>query len=139
MKPDDKKPDPHAFVAVRAEDPDDDAWVEVVGSDQQAYWYRFSGGADGNGNLVVGTRHGKTEFTVTLQNKDEEGFDIGGVSFRDSKGQLSLDMAKTTKKKAFIRDANSAAMNGYYAVLVTREDGRVSISCDPMIKNDPRA
>lgn len=107
-------------------------WTPTVGSDKREYWYSFEGG-EGKGVFHGKKNEGAVEFTVKLD--ADRDYAMHEVKFENSGDQLAY--AKSNDKRVVIFDANTQAMDGYYSVIVARQDG-VQIPCDPMIKNDPR-
>lgn len=109
-------------------------WVPTIGTDEREYWYLFEGG-EGKGVFRGKRDEGAVEFTVKLDaGKD---YAMHDVTFERSGDQLAYDQKKSNAKRVVIFDANTQAMDGYYSVIVARQDG-VQIPCDPMIKNEPR-
>lgn len=114
-------------------------WINVKGSDNHDFWYKYSGGnhTEKNGHVTHTIGHGDATVTVNLYT---DYYEIDEVYFTgDSHGQLSANGAG--KYTRTITNTCTAAMEVSYKVRVrgsgTTIRKEVLIVCDPMIRNVP--
>ncbi len=111
-----------------------DGYTDSVASNNAMYSYRFYGGTDGNGGVVVETGTGTLTVTVTIS--ADPRYVVNNVLLTGNVGDLSWARG-ATNYIAIITDTDTDNENGYYSVLVSDATAGCTIPCDPPIKNIP--
>jgi hypothetical protein len=108
-------------------------WTNVVASNGSTYGYRYTGGADGAGNVVEQGR-GNATITVNLI-ADSNYYEMHDVGFADDpQGQLSKKSLDTLKVE--IKDKNDKVeTNAYYSITVKDKVANCTLLCDPRVSN----
>lgn len=105
-------------------------------------YYKFTGGTDGNGNVVVTSPNQKTNIIIKLSKNDYPGngtagqFDIvTGFWKNDPKADMSFEIKGRNRLK--IIDKADDIDDQFYSVVVTPQKGpKRLIVCDPRVVND---
>ena len=108
-------------------------WANTVASNGSTYGYRYTGGADGAGNVVEQGR-GNATITVNLI-ADSNYYEMHDVGFADDpEGQLSKKSLDTLKVE--IKDKNDKVeTNAYYSITVKDKVANCTLVCDPRVSN----
>ena len=104
----------------------------TTGSDNNTYYYKYTGGTDGSGNITE-TVGSPQDIQVSL---GTPGYKIMGVSFSDDP-QEQLSYSNLSDSQVTINDADTIAeANAYYSITVGNSAGTVSFPCDPRVSNE---
>ncbi len=95
------------------------------------YYYKYSGGTDGNGNVVESGR-GAVDIFLTLSSDPRYVIDYGGFGA----GNTQLSFTRTDNTHATIHDVNTADESDYFNVRITDTgNGNCQFWCDPRVTN----
>ncbi len=114
-----------------------DGYTDTTASNSAVYSYKYSGGSDGNGNMVE-TADGVTG-TITITLHSDPRYQATGVLISgDIEDQLSWAMAPNSTTSVIITDKDTACGSGYYSVVVSDTSAKCTFGCDPAITNVPK-
>jgi hypothetical protein len=113
-------------------------YTTVTAANGQSYYYKYSGGDDGNGNADngnVSVKQGKkTEVTVTVGSDPR--YKVGGVFVNnDPDNDITVEFNGT--QVTLTDSATDLEDNIYYRVTVCDTTANTFFDCDPTIKNVP--
>jgi hypothetical protein len=109
-------------------------WTNVSAANGQPYAFKYTGGENNNGGLKTKVGDGTATLNVNLSTDNR--YSINDITFTgDTGNQLTRTLGTPTST---ITDQNTVAETADYCVVVTDSIGNTTISCDPMIKNDPK-
>lgn len=95
------------------------------------YYYKYSGGTDGNGNV---TEHGRGAADIFLTLSSDPRFQISTIGDGGTNTQLQYTVTDTTH--ATIHDLNTKKEDDYYNVLIKdTQNGNAEFWCDPRVTN----
>lgn len=96
------------------------------------YYYKYSGGTDGNGNVV---EHGRGAVDITLTLNSDLRYQISGLGDGGNNTQLSYTVNDATH--ATIHDVNNTVEDDYYNVLIRdTQNSNADFWCDPRVTNE---
>lgn len=122
---------PFVTLSVQKNVPAEAGWATIDGCDA-SYTYRYDGGSDDHGNVVV---HGRGAVVITVKLASDPTLEISGVSFSNDPAQ-QLSNPNNSPRVANIKNKNNALMeNAYYALEVTDTSNGCALTFDPMISN----
>ena len=106
-------------------------WTTVTAENGDPYYYHYTGGTDGNGNVEV-KKDKKAEITVTAGN-DPRYLVNGVVVTNDPHGDITSSHSGQT---ATLSDsAKDIESNIYYKIEINDDVANTTFYCDPMIDN----
>lgn len=107
----------------------------TTASNGSTYYYKFSGGTDGNGSVEESANAGTG--TITVQIGGDPRYTISDINLSgDIQNQLSLAQGENSTI-AIITDTDTSSGDGYYSVLGSDSTANCTFSCDPPIRNNP--
>jgi len=122
---------PFVPLSVQKGAPAEAGWNTLDGCDN-SYTYRYDGGSDDHGNVVV---HGRGKVVITVKLASDPALKIRGVSFENDPDQ-QLSNPNNSPRVATIMNQNNVPMeNAYYAIEVTDTSNDCELTLDPMISN----
>lgn len=106
-------------------------YTETTAANNTKYYYKYSGGTDGAGNIVV-KKNKPVEITVTVGG--DARYSVSDVSVRnDTHGDITSSHSGVT---ATINDsATDLESNIYYNISVADSTADTTFGCDPRIDN----
>lgn len=122
---------PFVILSVQQGVPAEDGWTTIDGCGN-SYTYRYDGGSDDRGNVVV---HGRGKVVITVKLASDHNLDISAVHF-DNDPDQQLSSPNNSPRVATILNKNDALMeNAYYAIELTDSRTDCKLTFDPMISN----
>lgn len=122
---------PFVTLSVQKGAPAEAGWTSIEGCGN-SYTYRYDGGTDDHGNIVV---HGRGRVVITVKLASDPALQIRDVNFENDPAQ-QLSNPNNSPRVATIVNKNDATMeNAYYAVEVTDTSNDCALTFDPMISN----
>lgn len=122
---------PVVTLSVQRSDSTEPGWTRVDACGK-TYSYRYDGGSDDHGNIVV---HGRGMATITVRLVSDHDLNISAVAF-DNDPDHQLSRSGNSPRVATILDQNDKTMeNGYYAIEVTDGTNNCQVTFDPRISN----
>lgn len=122
---------PFVTLSVQKGAPAEAGWATIEGCGN-SYTYRYDGGTDDHGNIVV---HGRGRVVITVKLASDPALQIRDVNFENDPAQ-QLSNPDNSPRVATIVNKNDATMeNAYYAVEVTDTSNDCALTFDPMISN----
>jgi len=106
-------------------------WRTVNGCGH-TYSYRYDGGSDDHGNVIVQGR-GRVHITVKLAS--DESLTIGGVSFKNDPDQQLSNPSNSPRVATIVNKNDTLMEQAYYALEVTDTANDCSVVFDPYISN----
>ena len=109
-------------------------YSSATGSDGNTYYYKYTGGSDGAGNVMETVGNGQ-DILVTLQTT---GYTVYTASTsNDPESQLGVSVNPGSTTVTIGDRATAAESNAEYTVTVqtTINGGNVTIPCDPRVTN----
>jgi hypothetical protein len=108
-------------------------YKETTALNGAKYYYKYSGGTDGNGNIIV-KKNKPVEITVTVGN--DARYSVNNVNVTND---THNDITKSwSGKTATINDsATDVESNIYYEIIVCDSTADTNFGCDPRIDNVP--
>ena len=103
----------------------------------KTYYYKYSGGDDGNGNV---TEHGRGQITISLTLNSGPRYAIATIGDGGTQTQLSYQVNDALH--ATITDKNDKVEDDYYNVLISDTDNidanrkPCQFWCDPRVDNE---
>jgi len=114
-----------------------DGYTATTATDGKVYYYKYSGGSDGNGNVTEYTDDGSGQGTITVT-ATSPSYPITGVTFTgDTHGDLSWAFG-SSNLIAVITDTNVDNENASFCVTATDPQANCTFNCDPGITNKPK-
>lgn len=114
-----------------------DGYTASPATNGKVYYYRFSGGSDGNGNVTEYTDDGSGIGTIRVTLTGSP-YEIVQVSFNgDSHSDMSW-IPGPTNSIVIIKDTNIDNENVYFSVLAKDPQANCTFGCDPSIVNKPK-
>ncbi|MEQ8313279.1 MAG: hypothetical protein RL839_08965 [Gammaproteobacteria bacterium] len=116
----------------------DSQYTQAVNGDGDAidYWYKFSGGSDGKGNVEVKKKNEPTEINVKLFRGSSGVYDIV-TGFWKTKPKAKMYFKIPTRNKLTIINEANRKDDVTYTVIVTPKVGHKRlILCDPRVTNE---
>lgn len=135
---------PTVILDIRRINTDRPQFIDVMGSNQSLYSYKYRGGnhADQNGRIEHKVNQGVAMITLELEAYTDNCYQITSVYFTNHNNQLSSE--KLTDRKWKITNKCTDEIDAHYYVIITdtgRSDAShkaVTLLCDPAIRNLPR-
>jgi hypothetical protein len=112
-----------------------DGYKDVTASNNQTYSYKYTGGTDGNGN-VLGVKVGGGQAVINVFVGSDRRYSITNVTFSPTDAQFTW-RAGNNATVAVIVDTAVAAAYVKYTSIVTDSTANCTVPCDPMIQNVP--
>lgn len=107
-------------------------YTATTGTDNNTYYYKYTGGSDENGNVTETVGNGQ-DIVVTLQNTGYTVSSAAVVSGTDPESQLSFSHTGTT---VTVGDSASAAeTDAEYTVTLQVDGTTTTFVCDPKVTN----
>lgn len=110
-------------------------YTSTTASDGSTYYFKYTGGSDGNGGVEESASAGSG--TITVQIGGDPRYTVSEVKFGgDIENQLSWAYGANTTV-AVITDADTSSGDGTYSVIGHDSAANCTFRCDPPIKNNP--
>ena len=109
-------------------------YTQVTASNGTTYYYKYSGGSDGNGNLTVKVNSGQAAINVTVGGDSR--YSITNITFNPSTTHFTWH-AGGHAAVAVIVDPANVVEEAKYTCIVTDSTANCTIPCDPVIRNVP--
>jgi hypothetical protein len=114
-----------------------DGYTASPATNGKVYYYKFSGGSDGNGNVTEYTDDGSGIGTIRVTLTGSP-YEIVQVSFNgDSHSDMSW-IPGPANSIVIIKDTNIDNENVYFSVLAKDPQANCTFGCDPSIVNKPK-
>jgi hypothetical protein len=109
-------------------------YSQVTASNNTVYYYKYTGGSDGNGNLTVKVGTGQAAITVTVGSDPR--YSITNITFNPTTTHFTWHGGGHAAV-AVIVDPASIVEEAKYTCIVTDSTANCTIPCDPVIRNVP--
>lgn len=123
---------------VRNSTTDGDGWINVTGSNNQPYSYKYTGGdAHTNyGHVTFSINGGQGVINLSVVAADARYQLVGQncITFTGDK-HAQLSTHGNAPRSRVIHDSCTAALDGQYKVLVTDTTANATVACDPRVVN----
>lgn len=114
-----------------------DGYTPTTASDGKVYYYKYSGGSDGAGNVTEYTDDGTGQGTITITLTGTS-YNISSIAFSgDTHSDLSY-VAGSTSQIAIITDTKVDNESASYCVTCSDPQANNTFNCDPGITNKPK-
>lgn len=114
-----------------------DGYSQATDGDNNAicYWYLYSGGTDGHGNVKVSVLNEDTDIEISLDGASNGQYDLKDIAFKSN--GIGANVPSKGPNKLVINDPATTAGSASYSVIANPQGAsNPDIYCDPMIEND---
>jgi len=109
-------------------------YTQVTASNGAAYYYKYTGGSDGNGNVTVKVGTGQAAITVTVGSDPR--YSITNITFNPTTSGFTWHGGGSAHVGVIVDPAN-VVEDVKYTCIVTDSTANCTIPCDPVIHNVP--
>jgi hypothetical protein len=109
-------------------------YIQVKASNGDIYYYKYTGGSDGNGNVTATVGAGQAAINVTVGSDPR--YSITNIVFYPADNQFTWH-AGGHAAVAVIVDTAVVITSVKFTTIVTDSVAKCWIPCDPMIQNVP--